>query len=275
MAAFEPRPPRVLLVDDVPANLLALRAVLAPVGAELVEASSGPEAVDLIERDWFAVILIDVQMPGMDGFETAARIRVTDHGREVPILFLTAIHMDQRHVLKGYAAGAADYITKPFDPGVVRARVRAFVQLFHQRENVRRERLETALNFAPALVVILTVPGYICEFANERFRNAFKGREVAGVALSELGGTSELVGLLGLVEGSGDPLSLTEHPMTLSSVESANGERFFDFTFQPLGERRGRLDAIVVFAIDVTDRVRSRKELEIAREAAARAGRGR
>ena len=115
MDAFESRPPRVLLVDDTPANLLALTAVLRPVGAELVEARSGQEALDLVLRNWFAVILIDVQMPGMDGFETAARIRATERGREVPILFLTAIHAGRAQHRKGYDAGAADYITKPFD----------------------------------------------------------------------------------------------------------------------------------------------------------------
>ena len=85
----------------------------------------------------------------MDGFETAARIRATERGREVPILFLTAVHLDECNVVRGYDTGAADYITKPFDIAIVRARVKAFVDLFRQRENHRRERLETALNFAP------------------------------------------------------------------------------------------------------------------------------
>jgi signal transduction histidine kinase/ActR/RegA family two-component response regulator len=263
----------VLLVDDVSANLLALRAVLAPIGAELVEAESGPEALDLVGREWFAAVLIDVQMPGMDGFETAARIRATERGRDVPILFLTAIHLDERDVRKGYAAGAADYITKPFDPAVVRARVWAFVHLFRQRETLRRERLETALNFAPALVSIVTVPGYVCEFANARYRDAFKGRQVVGTPIAELGATADLIGLLDLVAVSGDTFSLTESTMKLPSGGTANEERIFDCTLQPLSDGRARVEAIVVFAIEVTDRVRSRRELEVARDAAEHAGR--
>src|SRR5271170_225252 len=92
MDVSDPKAPRVLLVDDTPSNLIALVAVLQPIGAVLVEARSGQEAIDLVARNWFAAILIDVQMPSMDGFETAARIRATERGREVPILFLTAIH---------------------------------------------------------------------------------------------------------------------------------------------------------------------------------------
>ena len=131
----------VLLVDDTPANLLALSAVLKPLGARLVEARSGKEAIEHVARESFAVVLLDVQMPEMDGFETAAKIRSLDSGRELPIIFLTAIHSDDGFMKKGYAVGAADYITKPFDIEVVRARVRAFVNLYEQREEVRRVQL--------------------------------------------------------------------------------------------------------------------------------------
>jgi signal transduction histidine kinase len=133
--------PSVLLVDDTPANLIALSAVLKPLGAELVEASSGAEAIAHVARREFAVALVDVQMPEMDGFELATRIRSMERGRELPIIFLTAIHRDDRFVKKGYASGGADYITKPFDAEIVRARVRAFVDLFEQRESVRRAQV--------------------------------------------------------------------------------------------------------------------------------------
>jgi signal transduction histidine kinase len=271
MAAFESRPPRVLLVDDAPANLLALSAVLAPIGAEVVEARSGPEAINLVLRDWYAAILIDVQMPGMDGFETAERIRATERGREVPILFLTAIHFDESNVAKGYDVGAADYITKPFDIAIVRARVRAFVDLFRQRENQRRERLETALNFAPALVWIVGVPGYVCEFANVACRQAFKDRNVVGSSMTQLGATAELIGLFDRVAALGESLSASEQAMPVSSGAVATGKRVFDFTLQPLRNDRDCVEALVVFAIDVTDQVRSRKQLELAREQAERA----
>ncbi len=133
--------PSVLLVDDVPANLLALSAVLRPLGARLVEARSGAEALAAVLRESFAVVLLDVQMPEMDGFETAAAIRATENGRELPIVFLTAIHRDEAFAKRGYASGAADYITKPFDADIVRARVKAFVDLYDQREQVRRKQV--------------------------------------------------------------------------------------------------------------------------------------
>jgi len=133
--------PRVLLVDDTPANLLALSAVLRPLGATIVEAANGREAIERVAEESFAVVLLDVQMPEMDGFETAAKLRGLANGREVPIIFLTALHRDESLVKKGYSAGAADYITKPFDPDIVRARVRAFVDLYRQREQIRRAQV--------------------------------------------------------------------------------------------------------------------------------------
>ncbi len=131
----------ILLVDDVPANLLALSAVLKPLGARIVEASSGKEAIEHVAKESFAVVLLDVQMPGMDGFETAAEIRTLETGKDVPIIFLTANNRDDGFVKRGYAVGAADYITKPFDVDIVRARVRAFVSLYEQREDVRRAQV--------------------------------------------------------------------------------------------------------------------------------------
>ncbi|MDC3956209.1 response regulator [Polyangium jinanense] len=143
MNAEQPTPlASVLLVDDTPANLLALSAVLKPLGARLVEAKSGVEALECVRREPFAVVLLDVQMPGMDGFEVARRMRATEHGREVPILFLTAIHRDEAYARRGYAIGAADYITKPFNVDVLRARVKAFVDLFQQREEIRKAQVE-------------------------------------------------------------------------------------------------------------------------------------
>jgi signal transduction histidine kinase/DNA-binding response OmpR family regulator len=129
------KPAKILLVDDNPANLVALGAILKPLRFELVEARSGAEAIAKVAEESFAVALLDVQMPGMDGFETAARIRVTPGGRGLPIIFLTAIYQDELYTRKGYDSGAADYITKPFDAGVLRARVKAFGELFEQRED--------------------------------------------------------------------------------------------------------------------------------------------
>src|SRR5688572_13676122 len=109
-------PVNILLVDDRPENLLALEAVLSRLGQRLVRAMSGDEALkNLLEQD-FAVILLDVQMPGMDGFETARRIRERERNRHTPILFLTAINKTHAHAARGYALGAVDYLFKPFEP---------------------------------------------------------------------------------------------------------------------------------------------------------------
>jgi signal transduction histidine kinase len=268
MDVFESKAPRVLLVDDTPSNLVALVAVLQPIGAELVEAGSGQEALDLIAQNWFAAILIDVQMPAMDGFETAARIRATERGREVPILFLTAIHRDEAYANRGYGVGAADYITKPFDVAVVRARVKAFVDLFRQRERQRRSRLEAALNFAPALVCIFRVSDHACEFANVTARALLGPREVVGSSAEELGATPEMMALLDRVAATGEPLSLVEHVLTVGAVEGV-----FDMTLQPLRDDQGLVDAVVSFAIDVTQSVRARRTLELAQARAEHASR--
>lgn len=129
--------PSVLLVDDTPANLLVLEAVLGPLGVRLVRAASGAEALECAAKESFAAVLLDVQMPEMDGFQVARRLRETAYGRELPIIFLTAVYRDEDFSRRGYAVGAADYITKPFDPEVLRARVKAFVDLYRQRETVR------------------------------------------------------------------------------------------------------------------------------------------
>jgi len=130
--------PSVLLVDDTPANLLALEAVLASLNAQIVSVRSGKAALGCVEHQTFAVALVDVHMPEMDGLELIRHLRATKRGREMAILLVTADHNDEKLVSDGYAVGAADYITKPYDPQVIRARVRAFIDLYRQRETVRR-----------------------------------------------------------------------------------------------------------------------------------------
>jgi signal transduction histidine kinase/DNA-binding response OmpR family regulator len=136
-----PVPASVLIVDDIHTNLIALKAVLSPLGIRVVQAQSGEEALARVREESFAVVLLDVQMPELDGFEVARRIRALETGSEVPIIFLTAIHRDEMQVKQGYAIGAADYITKPFDVDVLRARVKAFVDLYRQREEVRKAQV--------------------------------------------------------------------------------------------------------------------------------------
>ncbi|MDX3095103.1 response regulator [Streptomyces sp. ME01-24h] len=130
---------KILLVDDRPENLLALEAILSALDQSLVRASSGEEALKALLTDDFAVILLDVQMPGMDGFETAAHIKRRERTRDIPIIFLTAINHGPHHTFRGYAAGAVDYISKPFDPWVLRAKVSVFVDLYMKNCQLREQ----------------------------------------------------------------------------------------------------------------------------------------
>src|SRR6185312_1643785 len=144
-------PASILLVDDYPANILALEAILQPLGHNLVRAGSGEEALRAVLRHELALIIMDVQMPGLDGFQTAALIKTRDRSRHIPIIFLTAISKDAAHVFQGYAHGAVDYMMKPYDPQILRSKVSVFVELWHrgellkQREAALREHEREAL----------------------------------------------------------------------------------------------------------------------------------
>jgi signal transduction histidine kinase len=139
-----PAVPRVLLVDDRRDNLLALQAVLEPLGNELVEAGSGEEALRHLLAGEFALIILDVQMPGLDGFETAQLIRGRERTRYVPIIFLTAISGEPEHYLRGYQSGAVDYVYKPFEPEILRAKVSVFVELWARGATIEAQREELA-----------------------------------------------------------------------------------------------------------------------------------
>src|SRR3954454_19324930 len=129
----------ILLVDDMEDNLIALEAVLGSLNEPLFRARSGEEAMKALLRRQFALVLLDVRMPGMDGFETAAHIKRLDQTKDVPIIFLTGAEDDSGYAFRGYATGAADYLTKPFDPWVLRAKVSVFLDL--HRKNRQLERL--------------------------------------------------------------------------------------------------------------------------------------
>ena len=136
--------PRVLLVDDRADNLLALRSVLEPLDLDLVEAASGEEALRHLLAGEFALIILDVQMPVLDGFETARLIRGRERTRYVPIIFLTAISGEPEHYLRGYESGAVDYVYKPFEPEILRAKVSVFVELWARGAMIEDQRQELA-----------------------------------------------------------------------------------------------------------------------------------
>ena len=129
----------ILLVDDRPANLLALEAILDPLDQRLVRATSGEEALEKLADEEFAVILMDVRMPGMDGLRTAEVICQRESAARVPIIFLTAVPIGNADVASGYARGAVDFLLKPFDPEILRSKVSVFVDLHQKEQMIKRQ----------------------------------------------------------------------------------------------------------------------------------------
>src|SRR5690349_11052326 len=158
---------KILLVDDQPDNLLSAEAVLESLGEEIIKAESGRQALrHLLDQD-FAVILLDVMMPGMDGLETASLIRQRERSRHTPIIFLTALGKSEEHLFRGYDVGAVDYLFKPIVPEVLRSKVAVFAELHRksrllkrhtellQRRNVELERAMAELEKADREIVRL------------------------------------------------------------------------------------------------------------------------
>ncbi|HET7747667.1 MAG TPA: response regulator, partial [Vicinamibacteria bacterium] len=129
----------ILLVDDRPDKLLALESILAALGENLVRANSGREALRALLKDDFAVILLDVNMPGMDGFETAAMIRARERSQRTPIIFFTAMSEAESQVFRSYSLGAVDFIRTPVVPEILKAKVSVFVDLYKKTEQVKRQ----------------------------------------------------------------------------------------------------------------------------------------
>ncbi len=133
------QPVNILLVDDRPENLLALEAMLEPLGHLLVKAGSGEEALKQVLQQDIALILLDVQMPGMSGFETAELIRGRERSQHIPIIFLTAVNTSDRHIFRGYLAGAVDYLLKPIVPEILLSKVVVFVDLHKKTNQVQQQ----------------------------------------------------------------------------------------------------------------------------------------
>ncbi|MEW6731048.1 MAG: response regulator [Acidobacteriota bacterium] len=177
----------ILLVDDYAKNLLALEAILEDLGQNLVKANSGAEALKHLLEQEFALILLDVQMPEMDGFETAALIREREKTCHTPIIFLTAISKNTLHVFKGYSLGAVDYIFKPIVPEILRSKVTVFIELYNKTEQIKRqaellreiERQEHEKEKAQTLAAL--------HDSKERFRATFDW-VASGIALVDLNG---------------------------------------------------------------------------------------
>ncbi len=132
----------ILIVDDKPANLLALRKILVKPGLNIIEASSGNNALALLLEYDFALILLDVQMPEMDGFETAEIMRGNEETKHIPIIFVTAISKERKYIFEGYDKGAVDYLFKPLDPDILQSKVNIFLELYGQKDALKKANSE-------------------------------------------------------------------------------------------------------------------------------------
>ncbi|WP_432737120.1 diguanylate cyclase domain-containing protein [Maridesulfovibrio sp. FT414] len=184
---------KILITDDNAVNLTLLDRLLRSDGLEICKAFSGEDAVELCREHDFALILLDVQMPGTDGYETARRIKEIEHCRTVPIIFLTAIYKDPAYARMGYEAGAVDFLTQPIEPLVLRGKVGVFLELKRQKDLLEKE-IAQRITTERAL-----------RKAEEKYRNIFE-RAVEGIFRSTLGGRFQEVNpALARILGYGSP----------------------------------------------------------------------
>jgi CheY-like chemotaxis protein len=196
---------KILAVDDRAENLTALAAVLDSLPVDVVTATSGRDALRELLREEFALILLDVVMPEMDGFETAGHIKSRARTRDVPIIFLTAAGSAGDQAFRGYEAGAVDYLTKPFDPWLLRAKVSVFLELHRRDQQVRRQ----------AAVLREAMTGGVGEEACERVLKSLHD----GVALIE----DDLAELRAHAAGPGGTDALTRLEEHVADLRAALG----------------------------------------------------
>ncbi|MFL5839210.1 MAG: SpoIIE family protein phosphatase [Thermoleophilaceae bacterium] len=253
----------ILLVDDQEENLIALEAVLEPLGQRLVLARSGEEALGNLLKDEVALILLDVQMPDMDGFQTATVIKQREKTRHIPIIFLTALSKELHHMFRGYSAGAVDYVVKPFDPMVLRSKVQVFVDLYQKEQELRQseQRFRTAFENAPIGVALVTEEGRVIEVNRAlaqmlgRSEGMFIGHPLADALHPGDGDRLALNGTSELRFMRRDGVPVWAH-VNASTVHDGSG--------QPLH--------VIVQVEDITERKEAERErAERARERAARA----
>ncbi len=272
----------ILVVDDDAANCLALSAALAPLGERVVTAQSGTAALQHLLDEEFAVVLLDVSMPEMDGFEIAALIRGRDKTRRLPIIFLTGISTEPAAMLRGYAQGAVDYLIKPFDVDVLRAKVRVFVELHHAREEVRRlsaaeartavaeaerARLHRLLYDAPVAIGELRGREHRFVFVNPRFERLLNRQRLVGQTVIEalpFVADTPLVGILDRVYDGGEGFSIAEFATPFDRHGDGKlEEAFFSFNIEPLRDpTTGAVSGMMGVAIEVTEQVLARRRTE-------------
>ena len=287
---------RILIVDDRPENLLALEAILEPLGHEIVRANSGPEALRALLQGDFAVILLDVQMPGMNGFETVEVIKSREKTKHIPIIFLTAISKEEEYVFKGYEVGAVDYMFKPLQPDVLRSKVTVLVDLHlknvqlrqHERELREAEQRELEHRYALEHMesrarfgeVIASATEAIVTFDENNFITLFNSAASRIFGLREMDALDKPVfnlfhqaartSFARLVAQVAAPGKRTGAPASTFDALRANGDTFpFECSLSHLRLTEGSVFTMI--GRDISTRVKSEQELKRQAEELAQA----
>lgn len=204
--------PKILVVDDNETNLILFQTILEREEVEVVAVSSGRRALDLFRDHSYAVVLMDVQMPGMNGFETARAMREAKPDSRTPVIFVTALSQDEEHVRLGYEAGAVDYLFKPFDPYALQTKVRVFLELYRKRAELEQE-VEMRRTTERAL-----------RRAEEKYRTIFENAVEGIFQASVTGRFLEVNPALARILGWESPLALTEEMVDIPSQLYKNPE---------------------------------------------------
>jgi len=279
----------ILLVDDRIENLIALKAILKPLNQNIIEAHSGREALKCILDYEFAAVLLDVMMPDMDGFETAELIRGREKSRLTPIIFVTAMFLEDAHAFRGYSVGAVDYIMKPFAPEILRSKVSIFIDLFKKSEQIKRqaemlraiqqrefenhlaearrqiadenERVRTEQRVAQAVVhhapigIVRLYNNLLIAEVNPIFCQQFRSD---ALAINGESITSALPWLPDSILKSlknGEPCRVNEVKVSLPGDTSEPRDKYWDFATWPIKDTLGDVVNTVLVSMDATERV--------------------
>ena len=272
----------VLIADDRAENLLALEAALEGLGLRVVRAASGRDAAELGCASRFAVALLDVRMPDLNGLEVARRMRGSAPGHGTPIVLVTAADFDASTERRAYAlGGVVDFVSKPIDVDVLRAKVAVFSELWRKREQgevdasleverisrEERERMYEVFAQLPIGIAVYHGPDHVIEFVNPAFSAMYEGRRLVGRQVRDaLAPHPGARGMSTLDEAyrTGRTITVAEYPATLPG-DHATEQRYFDWTIQPLRDAAGEVEGVISIAQDVTTQTLLRRASETAR----------
>ena len=258
------KPPAVLVVDDRPQALQLVEALLKGLVQAVRKATSGEEALEILAKEDFAVVLLDVRMRGLDGFEVARRMREVERTRLTPIIFLTGVQMADSDVLQGYAAGAVDYLLKPLDPFILRSKVAVFVELYQKSREIERQarELERQQNFIDRLLRQVPVGmaffdrSSVCRMVNSEFlrlTGLARGMVAGGSVERALEGLGVDASLWQTVLRTGEVVRATGLPSPARPDKAARAP-CVDLEALPVAGEGGFPEGVLIILHDVTDR---------------------